>query len=295
MLKPIWVRVLCLLSALFCLSGCAGKSSDQARRFEFHGKIVAVDGEHGQITVSHDAVNGYMDAMTMPFSLKDTSLIKEMAPGDEISAQLVVDSRSTWIEDPIISRTANDPAPYQPTAARLEPSPGDQLPDFHLINQDGKQISLSKYRGKALALTFIYTRCPLPDYCILMNDNFAKVESALATEPTLEKSSHLLTISFDPAHDTPAVMKSFGSQRIPKSGPDAFSHWEFATGTENDIRSIGDYFGLTYQPDSGQFVHSLRTAVITPSGKLFKLYRGNDWKPEQLIADLKSASSGEGQ
>jgi protein SCO1/2 len=293
--KQLCVGVLCLLSALFCLTGCAGKSSEQERRFELHGKIVAVDGEHGQITVSHDAVSGYMDAMTMPFSLKDATLIKEMAPGDEISAQLVVDGKATWIENPIISRIAKDPASYQPTAARPEPSPGDQVPDFRLINQDGKEISLSKYRGKALALTFIYTRCPLPDYCILMNDNFARVESALSTDPTLEKKSHLLTVSFDPAHDTPAVMKTFGSQRIPKSGPAPFSHWEFATGTENEIRSIGDYFGLTYQPDSGQFVHSLRTAVITPGGKLFKLYRGNDWKSEQLVADLKSASLDEGQ
>jgi protein SCO1/2 len=123
-----------------------------------------------------------------------------------------------------------------------------------------------------------------------MNDNFSEVEQKATSDPALYERTHLLTISFDPGHDTPAVLKTFGSARIVARGEKAFEHWEFATGSSDQIRAIAEYFGLTYMEQTGQIVHSLRTAVIDPSGKLVKLYRGNEWTPDELLADLKQAS-----
>lgn len=274
------------------LTGCGTGASSTAKRYELHGKVVSVDAKNQTITVSHQAIPGYMDGMTMPFRLKDPALIPDVAAGDDISADLVVDGASTWLENPILSRATADPSQPVSGTAKPEPSPGDSVPDFNLTNQDGKRTHLNKYAGKSLALTFIYTRCPLPDYCILMNDNFAELERQLKTDPSLYGKTHLLTISFDPEHDSPAVLKTFGQARIGDTGAKAFDHWEFATGTKSEIKEVAQYFGLTYIEETGQIVHSLRTAVIGPDGKLVKLYRGNEWKPDEVLSDLRASVAG---
>ena len=173
-----------------------------------------------------------------------------------------------------------------------EPKAGDQVPDFTLVNQDGKPIRLSQYRGKGLALTFIYTRCPQPDQCTLMSNNFAAIEKELQPQPEVYRKTHLLSISFDPEYDTPKVLRSYGASHTGRYSDEGFKHWEFATGTADEVKRIADYFGIKSIKDSStgkeELVHSLRTAVIDPQGKLVKLYRGNEWKPADVAADLKS-------
>ena len=278
-------------AVLLGIASCASPNKKAARRFELHGKIVAVNRNRSEVTISHDAIAGYMDAMTMPFPLKDATLIDSMSPGDDISADLMISDKSSWIENPIVSRAVPDSAANVPLTARPEPSPGASVPDVHLVNQDAKPIKLSDYRGKAFAITFIYTRCPLPDYCILMNDNFERVEKILASDQALYSRTHMLTISFDPSRDTPAVLRTFGLARVDAKALKPFGHWEFVTGSPEEIRSLADFFGLTYVNEPNQIVHSLRTAVISPDGKLYRLYDGNEWKPEQLIDDLKAAQA----
>ena len=268
--------------------GCRDKRSQNVKRFDLSGTIVSVDAEHSEVTISHGEIPDYMGAMTMPFRVKDNSLIDSMHSGDNISAALVVSANSSWIEDPVVSTSVVDPNP--PPTARPEPSPGTLLPDVALTNQDGKQFRLSNYKGKTVVITFIYTRCPLPDYCILMNDNFEKIEGILKQDPHLYNATRLLTISFDPEHDTPEVLRKFGLTRVDGQSPNPFGHWTFATGTSDEIRKLADFFGLTYVNEPNQIIHSLRTAVIAGDGTLVRLYDGNEWKPEQVISALNDAS-----
>jgi protein SCO1/2 len=278
------------IALLLTGQACANRNTPPARRFELHGKIVAINQSRSEVTISHGPIPGYMDAMTMPFALKDTTLVDSMSPGDEINADLMVSDKSSWLENPIVSRTMPDTPSSIPLTARPEPSPGTSVPDFHLINQDGKRISLSQFRGKALAITFIYTRCPLPDYCILMNDNFEHIEKSLANNRALYAKTHLITISFYPARDTPEVLRTFGLARVDAKAANPFNHWEFATGDAAQIKTLADFFGLTYVNEPNQIIHSLRTAVISPNGSLYHLYDGNEWRPEQVIDDFQTVA-----
>ncbi|HEY0432164.1 MAG TPA: SCO family protein, partial [Pyrinomonadaceae bacterium] len=171
------------------------------------------------------------------------------------------------------------------------PRPGDEVPDYRLLNQDGKKISFNNYKGKLLLLTFIYTRCQDPNQCTLMSSNFAAIEQELRKQPELYQKTHLLSISFDPTYDTPKVMRSYGASYTGRYSEEDFAHWEFASGTADEVKGVARYFGLRYYQDtpSGeeQVIHSLRTAIIGPDGKVVKVYRGNEWKPEDLVKEIQ--------
>ncbi len=158
------------------------------------------------------------------------------------------------------------------------------MPDFTLTNQDGKRIALGDYRGRALVVTFIYTRCPVPDQCPLLSANFAQLNSAVASDASLNKRAHLLSVTLDPEYDKPAVLKSYGKTYAGGK----FDDWDFAGGDPVEVRRLAESLGLTYKAEGDQVIHSLRTAVVAPDGKLFKLYRGNEWKPEEVLNDLKN-------
>ena len=229
----------------------------------------------------------------MAFKIKNDGDLEMLKAGDQVSANLVVTDVDSWIE---VTAIVEGSVPLTPTTAVPgEPKPGDEIPDFQLINQDGKRVKLSQYKGGAIALTFIYTRCPMPDQCTLMSTNFAAVDKALQGQPDVYAKTHLLTISFDPDYDTPKVMRSYGASHTGKYSDETFQHWEFLTGSADEVKGIAQFFGLRYFHDDSsgeeQVIHSLRTAVIGPDGKLFKLYRGNDWKPEQIVDDLQSLTS----
>jgi protein SCO1/2 len=212
-----------------------------------------------------------------------------MKNGDTIQATLVVSGDLTWIENPVIVHTEPDSnATQQPSSTQPhEPETGTEVPDFTLTNQDGKKIRLSDYRGRALAVTFIYTRCPLPDFCTLMSNNFAEINRALAREPDLAAKTLLLSVSVDPSYDTPKVLRSYGAAHTGNYADEKFEHWEFASGDADEVRRMANFFGLTYTQDGEQIVHSLRTVVIAPDGKLYKIYRGNEWKPDEIINDFR--------
>ena len=270
--------------------GCRSRRSANEKRYPINGKIVAVDKNDRTATISHEDIIGYMPAMTMPFKIKNDADLEMMKPGDQITGTLVVDDTSSWVE---IATIAEGAAPLSPTAdVPSEPKPGEDVPDFGLTNQDGKRIHLAQYRGKALALTFVYTRCPQPDQCTLMSTNFATVDKELQKEPDIYAKTHLLTVSFDPDYDTPKVLRSYGASHTGRYSDETFQHWEFATGTKDEVKGVAQFFGLRYFQDteSGdeQVIHSLRTAVIGPDGKLVKLYRGNEWKPAEIVSDLNA-------
>ncbi|HEV7860774.1 MAG TPA: SCO family protein [Pyrinomonadaceae bacterium] len=291
-LHGISVRCLLLSGAVLLslmLNGCQAKPEDPpGQRYDFKGKVVAVDKKAKRVTVEHEEIKGYMDAMTMPFALKDDWPFEVLVPGDKISATLFVGSSSSWLEDVVITQESA----MDPNAPKTEGSnvvqPGDAVPDYGLTNQDDQHIHLGQYHGKALLLTFIYTRCPLPEYCTLMSNNFAEIDKELEKNPSLYERTHLLSVSFDPQYDTPNVLRSYGAAHTGKFAEETFQHWEFASGTPDEVKGMAQFFGLRYYQDTGQIIHSLSTAIITPDGKIYKVYRGNEWKPSEVLRDVQS-------
>jgi protein SCO1/2 len=284
-----------LILGSISLSGCkwGEQPHGNEKRYPIKGTVIAVNKNDRTATIKHEDIPGYMGSMTMDFKIKNPADLNVMKAGDEITGTLVVDDISSWIEITAIAEGGSQITPT--TAVPGEPKPGDEIPDFALMNQDGTPIRLSQYKGKALALTFVYTRCPQPDQCTLMSNNFAVIDRELQQQPEVYAKTHLLTISFDPEFDTPKVMRSYGASHTGRYSDETFQHWEFATGSADEVKRIAEYFGLRYFKDSStgeeQVTHSLRTAVIDAQGKVVKLYRGNEWKPAEIANDLKSLTS----
>ena len=276
-----------LLSCALLLACQSKPPVPQGKRYDLKGTIVSVDKANQSATISHEDVKDFMEAMTMPFKLKDAWPLDVMKPGDEVQAALVVTDDSAWLEDVVVvQKSAVGTAPT-PESSQL-PKPGDAVPDVRLVNQDSKPVRLAQYKGRALLLTFIYTRCPVPEYCALMSSNFAEIERELQKDAALYKKTHLVSISFDPAYDTPKVLRSYGAAQTGNYDKETFSHWEFVTGEAEEVKKVAQFFGLTYLPEKGEFVHSLQTALIAPDGKLVKLYSGNKWKPSDVVSDINT-------
>ncbi len=274
---------------LACNPGKQPEATAQAKRYELKGKVVSVDKEKKEVTIAHDEIKGYMPAMTMPFKLKDEWAFDVLAPGSRVGATLVVDANSFWLEGIAISMTMDDPTGVKnPMDTVTKPKLGDEVPDFSLINQDGKPVKLHQYRGKALLLTFIYTRCPLPEYCTLMSSNLNEVNKALQGATNMQERTHLLSITIDPEYDTPKVLRSYGAATTGKFAQENFAHWDFVTGKPEEIKRTAEYFGLTYFEEKNQITHSLRTALIAPDGKVHKLYPGNEWNPADVFKDIQN-------
>jgi protein SCO1/2 len=282
--------VFLILSSL-ALAGCGGRtpesSSAAAKRYPLKGKVVAVDRNAKKATIDHEAIQDFMPAMTMDFPIRADWVWNDLAPGSEIRAELVVDNTATepyYLEDIgiIASADPNKPLDINPNFAQI----GQPVPDFVLTNQDGKKISMKDFQGKAVAITFIYARCPLPEYCIRMSTNFSDAANQFAKDSELKDTVRLLSISFDPANDTPKKLRSYGIGYLGNDPNTKFDVWQLAVGSDKEVRRIADFFGLRYETDEAdktQIKHSLRTAVIGPDGKVTKIFPGSDW----TVADLK--------
>ncbi len=262
--------------ALLLTATAACRPAAPEQRYELKGKVTQVDQKGRTVTVYHEAIPGYMEAMIMPFKLRDERLLNDLAEGDRLQATLVVAGLRSWLDDVVVMRETVDPSNLGKAESGLEPRPGDEVPDFELVDQNGKRLSFHQYRGRTVVLTFIYTRCPLPDYCPLMTDNFAEIERALKSDPQLK--THLLSITLDPEYDTPKVLREYAAAHSADT-----AQWNFATGTKDEVKRIATYFGLQYWRDADQVVHSLRTAIVGADGRFVKLYRGNEWKPEEIV------------
>jgi protein SCO1/2 len=277
-------------------SGSAASSSaaGELKTFPIRGKIVTVDAAKGSVLLNHEAVPGFMDAMTMSYKLKDAGIAGELHPGDRITATLLVRKTSDGFEDPMLDQIvviAQEKPDYHPTVQYHVPTAGDDVPDFKLVNQSGRPIHLGQFKGRALLLTFIYTRCPMPDYCPRMNKNFAEIDKALAADPGSFGKTHLLSISFDPKDDTPAVLKRYGEAY---AGPGAkFTHWEFAVPPATELDAITQFFDVGVTPGGdGTLTHSLSTVLIGADGKVAAWYPSNEWTPVEVLAAMKTAAGG---
>ena len=275
------------LSILTALYACANAEVDE-RRYEVKGQVISIDAENGTVTLDHEDIGDFMAAMTMPFPLKDTWAFEYLEPGNRVNAILVVSGNEHWLEDVVISE-----APVPLDADSVPPARiGEAVPDVELVNQDGTNIHISDFRGKALLVTFIYTRCPLAEFCPRMTAQFSALEGLLRDEPDLYEKTHLLTISFDPAYDTPETLRQYALDAAHIT-PDTFEHWEFATGTPENIQELASFLQLDYSGEDEQIMHNLRTAIVAPDGTLFELHTGNRWESDDLLETLQTMTLNE--
>jgi protein SCO1/2 len=282
------------------LAGChpghqnssATEASPSFKIYKLRGKVVSTNAGTGEVTLDHEAIPGFMDAMTMPYKLKDASVLSELHPGDVITADLLVSQNADAdvLLDHIVVVAQGKPD-YKPAVIYHVPAPGDTVPDFALRNQDGRMIHLDQFRGKELLITFVYTRCPLPDFCPRVTHNFAMIEKRLAADSVLDTRTHLLSVSFDPEHDTPERLRAYGAQYIGSDAKGAFAHWDFAVPQKPVLLEMAKYFdlGMTAGPDDS-ITHTLSTTLIGRDGKVVRFYPGNEWTPEEVMADVKQAA-----
>ena len=263
----------------------AGACFATPQRYAMSGLVLEIDEAHQTVTVSHQSIPGYMEAMAMPFHVRPAKLLRTVHTGDGIACTLVVDKNSSWIED--IRVVEFDSAERDPAlASRLEllgavvdksaaPAlrPGETVPDFTLIDQTNTPVRLSQFAGKVVAINFVYTRCPLPDYCFRLSNNFGRLQKRF------EKSAELilLTVTFDPVNDRPEVLERYS--RIWKADP---AMWHFLTGPVADVQRLCGMFGVGVWQDEGLYTHSLQTAIVDRQGKLVANIEGNRYTPQQL-------------
>ena len=290
--EPRWLRVLLyvLLSVAFAgLGSCAKTKSPLVKRFPFTGRIISIDQGSQSAVIDGDAIPGFMDAMAMTYKIKDAGELKKLSVGDSIAADVVVANQDYWLENVKVTGHTT-PAQDKPGAAVHVPAPGEEVPDFQFTNQSGKRVSLKQYRGKVLLLTFIYTRCPFPDFCPRMSKNFAEIYHQVASDAVLLEKVHLLSISFDPTYDTPKVLRDYGFSVAGSKQASLFERWEFVAPRPADLPKIANYFALSYKPEVGLITHTLSSAVIGPDGKIVKWYHGGDWQPSEMVKDAMDAA-----
>jgi protein SCO1 len=277
-----------ILLVLGATAGC--RQAGPQRQFTLVGQVVGVAPERNEITIKHEDIKGFMPGMTMPFSVRDPALLRDRAPGDLITATLVVGEVEAHLS--ALTKTGFAPVTDPPPAPVSEGvKPGDAVADATFIDQDGTVRRLADFRGHRVVLTFMYTRCPLPEFCPLMDRNFVAVQRALAKAPQFA-DVRLLSVTMDPAFDTPAVLKAHAARL--QADP---ATWSFISPEPGGAPAFFEQFGLIVERQgsgAGDITHNLRTVVLDADGKVSALRTGNDWTPAQLIADLRSTPAPKG-
>jgi protein SCO1/2 len=281
-------RVRSRVIAILCyvVVGCARTPSSE-RVFELRGQILAVRPNH-EVLIAHEDIKGFMPAMTMPYRVRDPQLLQGRVAGDLITATLVVAANDAWLTR--IEKTGSAPVPAAESSDASAPaSPllraGDAVPATALTDERGRALTFRDLRASAVAITFIYTRCPLPQFCPLMDRRFAEVQRIATADRALQKRVQLLSVSFDPDIDTPAVLRAHAL----KLGADP-SLWRFVTARRAEVDRFASAFGVgVIRESDGTITHNLRTAVVGPDGRLFSVYDGSAWTPEQIADDMRRA------
>ena len=265
------------------------------KTFAVTGVVKALEPDGKTAVIQHAAIPNYMPAMTMPFVVKDARELRGLQPGDSISFHIVVTDQDGWIEhitklnsNPPVAMAPPPPAPE--AVIRIRPAPpdlaeGDQLPDYHLTNELGQPVSLGSFQGQVVALTFFFTRCPYPTACPLLSSKFANLLEKLPQMPGAPARWRLLSISFDPANDTPALLKEYAQHY--HYDP---ARWSFLTGSLADISDLAGQFGEEFENTGATINHSFRTVVVDPSGRVRKIIPGNAWSSDDLAQEMIKAS-----
>ncbi len=266
---------------------CGG--DPDARTYQLTGQVLAVDRAAKQILVKHEDIPGFMPAMTMPYTVSEGALLEDRAAGDLIKATLKVASDGAYLT--AITKTGTAPIPEDarttipPAAGVTILQPGDQVPGTTLTDQDGRPFSLADFKGSAIALTFIYTRCPLAQYCPLLDRRFAEVQKIIAADAAMKSNIKLVSVSFDPKFDRAEVLRDHAKTL----GADP-ALWRFATADEAIVDRFAVQFGVNViREKDGTITHNLRTAVIDPEGRVRAILDNNAWTADELARALRDA------
>lgn len=274
-----------ILLFVLCTLTVACKPKAHQERYPFHGVVISTDTRAHQALIKHEDVPGLMKGMTMPFNIREETVLAALKPGDVIQATLVKQEYESWLED--LKVTGSDPTYADKPASSStphRPQAGEAVPDFAFINQNGQRIRFSKLRGSPVLLTFIYARCPLPDFCPRMNANLLTVAQQ-SKDPHLQ----LLSISFDPEHDSPETLRNYARQWTDDLPTGQRTRWQFVAPPKSELKDVLNFFGMEADPDEGWISHTLSTTLIGADGKVIEWYGGNQWTPDDVLKDLSAA------
>lgn len=273
--------------ALAVAAGCS-RPQPASKSYQLTGQILAVLPEKQSLTIKHQDIPNYMPGMTMTFAAREASLVAGREPGELVTATLEVGD--TWSR--LTDVTVTGKAPIAALPAELEMAKGlltegDPLPEAAFIDQDGRTRSLGEWRGAPVAITFTYTRCPIPEFCPRIDKQFAAVQGAIANDPALAGKAKLITISFDPAYDTAPVLLKHAKTVRADAGT-----WTFVTGAREQIELFAARFGVAVTRSGetpADIMHNLRTIVAGSDGRIRALYSGSEWTPAQIADTLRAA------
>jgi protein SCO1/2 len=292
-LRALFISILpfALLMLIVCGAKSAGsfpspnEETTNVRMFIAKGVVKELNPDNKTVVISHEAISNYMAAMTMPFKVKDLKELAGLHRDDEISFQLQVTESESWVEH--IAKIGTVSLPPIPTPANSPAvRPNHPLLDYKFTNELGQAVSLNDFRGQALAITFFYTRCPLPDYCPRLSKNFQAAQQKLESLPGAPANWHFLSISFDTEFDSPQMLKAYGNsyQYDPK-------HWSFLTGPADKIGELARQSGVSYEFDAGTFNHNFRTLIIDAAGHLQMVFPTSGDLSDQIVAEILKAAA----
>lgn len=276
------------LVLVLALAAACRTPAPSSKSYELNGQILAVHPEKQSLTIKHQDIAGYMPGMTMTFAARDAAMVTGRQPGEMVKATLEVGD--TWSRLTSVEVTGREPITAMPAELALAEGlieAGDPLPAGTFVDQDGRERSLEEWRGGPVAITFTYTRCPIPEFCPRIDRQFAQVAAAISQDEALRGRAKLVTISFDPGYDTPPVMKAHAKTL----GADT-SVWTFATGAREDVELFAARFGVAVTRTGetpADIMHNLRTIVAGSDGVVRALHSGSEWTPAQLVDDLRKA------
>jgi protein SCO1/2 len=276
-----------ITAAVVALAASASGCQRPARHYQLNGQIVAVDPTRQELTIKHQDIPGFMPGMTMPFKVFEPRLMDGRIPGELVSATLVVKGTDAHLRN--LARTGFAPVAETHAASRVMDllEPGEAIRDATLLDETGTPRRLAHWRGRILAVTFVYTRCPLVNFCPLLDRHFAGVLKQVQADASLRDGVRLLSVSVDPEHDQPEVLAKHAAKL--EADP---AVWHFLTGKREEVEEFASQFGVSVirnrtVPDD--IVHNLRTAIIDGEGKLMTSLNGSEWSPADLVAEIRRA------
>ena len=275
------------LALLSC--GRSTNSDERADHYDTRGVVRGFSPDRSTIEIQHENIPDFMPSMTMPFVTRDPKQIADLRTGDAISFRMAVTKKDFWIENVKKIRREDvnvaEPKRTSPVSADRDArlTEGDKMPPFTLTNQNGERISLDTFHGNSLVLTFVFTRCPVPNFCPRMSNNFEELQEAIKSSTGTLATTRLLSVTLDPAYDTPKVLSDYAGFHHADS-----KIWSFATGDEKAIDSLTRAFSVYRQNEGGTISHGLATALINKEGKIDKIWRGNAWTPAEIIKEIQA-------
>jgi len=287
----IWLGLILLSSMADAMAGSStNKINLPTRTFTAGGTVVELKPDARTIVIRHEAISNYMAAMTMPFKVQAPHELSGLHEGDTISFQLHVTQTESWVDQ--IHKTGFATSPIKPAAKTAAPPVASKHPLLGciFINELGHAVSLDEFQGQALAITFIYTRCPLPEYCPRLSKNFQEASQKLAAMTNAPANWHFLSVSFDPEFDSPAMLKAYGESY--GYNP---AHWSFLTGSAEKLGELARACGVTYEPDAGAINHNFRTLIIDAAGHLQMVFPTSGDLSDAIVTEMLKAAAATNQ